>query len=81
MYKIFHVSRRWLSVEKQEDAQLNDLIGELFTQSQKAYGTRRIKKNLEQSYGIVVSRSCYRPVLKNGARMVYGQTYENLACQ
>ena len=60
MCKVFQVSRscyyRWLSIEKQEDTQLNDMIKDLFLQSQKTYGTRRIKQSLEQTHGVIVSR-------------------------
>ena len=60
MCKVLQVSRscyyRWLGIEKQEDTQLNDMIEELFVQSQRTYGTRRIKRSLEQTYGVTVSR-------------------------
>ena len=60
MCRVFQVSRscyyRWLSIERQEDVELNNLIKEAFKISQKTYGTRRIKQHLEQIHGLIVSR-------------------------
>jgi len=60
MCRLLEVSRscyyHWLSVIKQEDTQINELIKEVFLQSRKTYGTRRIKKRLEQLYGLIISR-------------------------
>ena len=60
MCKIFKVSRscyyRWLSVSREEDEQLNKLIEEVFENSYKTYGTRRIKKSLKHLYGLILSR-------------------------
>lgn len=60
MCRLFGVSRscyyHWLKVDKEEDVELRDLIKDTFMQSYQTYGTRRIKKELEQTYGIVISR-------------------------
>jgi len=60
MCKVFKVSRscyyRWLRVEKQEDIQLNALVLEIFEESKKTYGTRRLKKQLLRQYGVIISR-------------------------
>jgi transposase InsO family protein len=60
MCKVFKVSRscyyRWLNIEKEEDTKLNNLIKDIFEMSQKTYGTRRIKRQLMQDYGLIVSR-------------------------
>ena len=60
MCKVLQVSRscyyRWLSIEKQDDTKLNELIEDIFEESKKTYGTRRIKRELTQTYGIIVSR-------------------------
>ena len=60
MCKLFKVTRscyyRWLRIEKQEDEQLNRLIKEIFENSHKTYGTRRIKKALKRLYGLILSR-------------------------
>ena len=68
MCRLLHVSRscyyHWLRVEKQEDTELNDLIKEVFVQSRRTYGTRRIKKRLEQLYGLVLSRRRIGRIMK-----------------
>jgi len=68
MSKLLAVSRscyyRWLSIEKQEDIELNDLIKKVFTHSRHTYGTRRIKKRLEQLYGLIVSRRRIGRIMK-----------------
>jgi transposase InsO family protein len=60
MCKIFNVSKscyyRWLSIDNQDDYQLNELVKNVFITSRKTYGTRRIKKRLEQLYGLIISR-------------------------
>ena len=60
MCKVLQVSRscyyRWLGIEKQDDTELNELIKEIFEASKKTYGTRRIKRELLHTYGIVISR-------------------------
>jgi putative transposase len=48
---------RWLKHgEKREDSDLVKYITEIFNDSFKSYGTRRIKKELETQYGWIVSR-------------------------
>ena len=68
MCRLLEVSRscyyHWLKVERQEDIALNDLIQEVFIQSRQTYGTRRIKKRLEQLYGLVVSRRRIGRIMK-----------------
>ncbi len=53
MCNVLKVSRscyyRWLKIEKQDDTKLNELIKEIFEESQKTYGTRRIKRELAQT--------------------------------
>jgi len=65
---LFKVSRscyyRWLSIEKQEDYQLNEIIKSVFNSSRKTYGTRRIKKRLEQLYGLIMSRRRIARIMK-----------------
>jgi len=60
MCKVLKVSRscyyRWLSIEKQEDEKLNNLIKDIFEISKSTYGTRRIKIELQKQYGVIVSR-------------------------
>jgi len=68
MCRIFTISRscyyHWLKVEKQEDTVLNDLVKEAFSISRRTYGTRRIKKRLEQLYGLVLSRRRIGRIMK-----------------
>jgi transposase InsO family protein len=68
MCRLFNVSRscyyRWLSIDKQEDCQLNELIKSVFIDSRKTYGTRRIKKRLEQLYGLIMSRRRIGRIMK-----------------
>ena len=45
----------WLRVDHQDDEVLNQLIQDTFVGSRQTYGTRRIKKQLEKLYGLVVS--------------------------
>jgi len=47
---------RWLHVDHQDDDKLNELIKDVFIGSCKTYGTRRFKKQIEQLYGLIVSR-------------------------
>lgn len=65
---LFKVSRscyyRWLSIERQEDYELNEIIKSVFNSSRKTYGTRRIKKQLEQLYGLIVSRRRIAKIMK-----------------
>ena len=60
MCKVLKISRscyyRWLSIEKQEDEKLNNLIKDIFEISKSTYGTRRIKIELQKQYGVIVSR-------------------------
>jgi len=60
MCKVLKVSRscyyRWLSIEKQEDEKLNNLIKDIFEISKSTYGTHRIKIELQKQYGVIVSR-------------------------
>lgn len=68
MCRLFEVSKsnyyRWLKIENQEDYQLNELIKNVFIASRKTYGTRRIKKRLEQLYGLTVSRRKIGRIMK-----------------
>ena len=60
MCLIIGVSRscyyHWLRIDHQDDVQLNELVKDIFIESRTTYGTRRIKKKLEQLYGLVLSR-------------------------
>jgi transposase InsO family protein len=60
MCKLFDVSRscyyHYLKVDKKEDVKLQELIKKSFVESFHTYGTRRIKKELEVNYGLVLSR-------------------------
>lgn len=60
MCKLFGVSRscyyHWLGVDKKEDMQLHELIKKAFYDSYQTYGTRRMKKELEYRYGLIMSR-------------------------
>lgn len=60
MCKVVNVSRscyyRWLRIDRQEDVALNELITSVFMMSRQTYGTRRIKKHLEQQVGLIISR-------------------------
>ena len=68
MCKVFKVSRscyyHWLHIVKQEDLLLNELITTIFIVSRQTYGTRRIKKQLEQQEGLIVSRRRIGRVMK-----------------
>ena len=69
MCKVFKVSRscyyRWLSIEKQEDKKLNNLIKNIFEISNSTYGTRRIKQQLVKDYGLIVSHRRIIKIMKN----------------
>jgi putative transposase len=69
MCRLFTVSRncyyRWLKIDKKDDYQLNELIKNIFETSRKTYGTRRIKKKLEQLYGLIISRRKIARIMKN----------------
>lgn len=60
MCKLFGVSRscyyHWQRVDRKEDKELQVLIKKAFLESYHTYGTRRIKKELEFNYGLIVSR-------------------------
>jgi len=60
MCRLFGVSRscyyHWLKVDKQEDVQLHSLVKKVFHESYQTYGTRRMKKELEYRYGLIMSR-------------------------
>ena len=60
MCQVLGVSRscyyHWLRVEKQDDTELNDIIEGVFVGSRQTYGTRRMKKQLERLYGLIISR-------------------------
>ena len=60
MCLIIGVSRscyyHWLRIDHQADVELNELVKDIFIGSRTTYGTRRIKKKLEQLYGLVISR-------------------------
>ena len=68
MCKVFKVLRscyyRWLRIDKQEDTTLNELITSVFVMSRQTYGTRRIKKQLEQQSGLIVSRRRIGRIMK-----------------
>ena len=68
MCKVLKVSRscyyRWISIEKQEDKKLNELVKNIFETSMQTYGTRRIKSELLKGYGIVVSRRKIGKIMK-----------------
>jgi len=68
MCRVFSVSKscyyRWLKIERKEDYKLNELIKNVFFDSRKTYGTRRIKKQLEQLYGLVISRRRIGKIMK-----------------
>ncbi len=68
MCKILKVSRscyyRWLSIKKQEDGKLNNLIKNIFEISNYTYGTRRIKQQLVKDYGLIVSRRRIGKIMK-----------------
>jgi len=68
MCKVLKVSRscyyRWLSIEKQEDIELNTLIKNIFLISKATYGTRRIKQQLVKDYGLIVSRRRIGKIMK-----------------
>jgi len=69
MCKLFIVSRncyyRWLKIDKKDDYQLNELVKNIFETSRKTYGTRRIKKKLEQLYGLIISRRKIARIMKS----------------
>lgn len=60
MCQVLDVSRscyyHWLRCDRQEDVVLNETIKGVFVESRQTYGTRRIKKQLERTYGLVMSR-------------------------
>ena len=51
-------------VEHKIDQQLNELIHIIFIQSRQTYGTRRIKDQLVQRYGVIVSRRRIGKIMK-----------------
>lgn len=62
MCKVLRVNRsayyHWITngcIVNKVDAQLNQLIKDIFYQYREVYGTRRIKKVLVQEYGVIVS--------------------------
>jgi len=54
----------WLRIDHQEDKQLNQLIKDTFIGSRQTYGTRRIKKQLEKLYGLILSRRRIGRIMK-----------------
>lgn len=68
MCHLLEVSRncyyRWLRIEKQEDTLLNTMIKDIFLGTYQTYGTRRLKKRLEQLYGLIVSRRRIARIMK-----------------
>jgi transposase InsO family protein len=54
----------WMKVDRQEDDTLNQIITDTFIGSRHTYGTRRIKKRLEQLYGLIVSRRRIGRIMK-----------------
>jgi len=53
------------SIVKKVDKQLNELIEIVFIQSRQTYGTRRIKKKLAKTIGLVVSRQRISRIMKD----------------
>ena len=68
MCNLLKVSRscyyRWLHIDHQDDNKLNELIKDTFIGARQTYGTRRIKKKLEQLYGLVTSRRRIARIMK-----------------
>ena len=68
MCRLLSVSRscyyHWLRVENQEDIELNEIIEGAFILSRQTYGTRRIKKQLERMYGLILSRRRIGRIMK-----------------
>ncbi len=68
MCHLLEVSRncyyRWLRIERQEDMVLNTMIQDIFLSTYQTYGTRRMKKRLEQLYGLIVSRRRIARIMK-----------------
>ena len=68
MCRLLEVSRncyyRWLRIDKQEDFLLNDMIKDIFLSTYQTYGTRRMKKQLEHLYGLILSRRRIGRILK-----------------
>ena len=68
MCQVLDVSRscyyHWLRCERQEDTALNETIEGVFIGSRQTYGTRRIKKQLEHTYGLVMSRRRISHIMK-----------------
>jgi len=68
MCHILGVSRscyyHWLRCERQEDNVLNETIEDVFMGSRQTYGTRRMKKQLEYLYGVIVSRRRIGHIMK-----------------
>lgn len=68
MCEVLGVSRscyyHWLRVEKQDDIELNETIEGVFVGSRQTYGTRRIKKQLERLYGLIISRRRIGHIMK-----------------
>ncbi len=54
----------WLKVDHQDDEVLNNLVKEAFINSWQTYGTRRIKKQFENKYGLIVSRRRIGRIMK-----------------
>jgi len=70
MCRLFGVSRNgyyhWVKHgDRQEDADLVVRVEEIFKTSFQTYGTRRIKKEIEQRYGWIVSRRRIGRVMRN----------------
>lgn len=68
MCKLFGVSRscyyHWLKVDRKEDTKLHNLVKKAFLESYYTYGTRRIKKELEFNYGLILSRRRIGKIMK-----------------
>ncbi len=68
MCQVLGVSRscyyHWLRIEKQDDTELNETIEGVFIGSRQTYGTRRMKKQLERLYGLIISRRRIGHIMK-----------------
>ena len=74
MCKMLHVSRSsvYYQSTKQEDSTLDDMVKKIWKDSKKTYGTRNIKLDLYDIYGLIVSRRRISRVMKRlGIKSVY----------
>ena len=74
MCKMLNVSRSsvYYQSTKQEDSTLDDMVKKIWKDSKKTYGTRNIKLDLYDIYGLIVSRRRISRVMKRlGIKSVY----------